>query len=280
MIPPTLSTFLNLPREIRDNIYLSVLHTPLSPTCQTHFIRSAKHRPGIAYPSTTHTPCLSLLLCSHQIRSETLHVLAIQQRVNSDKVIHRLDCTVRYLILHPSWTLFPAPPTDMKHLEVDLRFFNVEHVGGLFWGCGGPSMIFKPLFELLNRFVHHGYQFFCSPSLSSQPHLESLIINLTWVNEDNFDYKIPMRRILESREQAFKFVSSHLGQIVRMGLLTGKVERIGARYGDMEDIEETAGFEAGSEVGKEWNQWGFHWGVDPSFTQPDEANATNTWKTP
>ena len=57
-----------------------------------------------------------------------------------------------------------------------------------------------------------------------------------------------------------------LKMVVYHGVLVGKIERIGVRWGDRESIVETGSFGRAEGVSEEWERNGFHWGCDPSLT--------------
>ncbi|KAL8701885.1 MAG: hypothetical protein Q9201_004671 [Fulgogasparrea decipioides] len=212
---------------------------------------------------------MSLLNCNRQTRHEISEVMAREK--HSRTFTHRLECALKKNALQPTWTLFPGPPQLMRRVEVDFILINLRRNRGFFWGAGGPGLVFKPLFELLNRFIHHGYQFFYTGPLQYEIHLESLVINMEWGNHNQDEDEIPLDDIPKSRERAFHFIVGHLKDVARMGLLTGKIDRIGVRYGEMQEIVCTDTFEPFDRVSAEWEKYGFHWGVDALATRPESV---------
>ncbi|CAF9907341.1 MAG: hypothetical protein HETSPECPRED_007104 [Heterodermia speciosa] len=262
---------LSLPREIRDAIYLATIHTPRDPPdspdeagprfksgCATMWNRTVYYPIGpSSWPSH-----VSLILCNRQVRSETLEILNRE----SSRLTCRLDCMQRSIDLWPTWISYPGLPQTIDHLEMNLRLFNVYRGTGLFGGDGGPGLIFAPLFALLNRFIHHGPQFMYTGPLRHPPRLETLMINISYEGRTKFDHELSDHERTPHRLNIFRVIAGMLYRVAGKGLLVGKIQRIGVRWEDHESVFETGTFEPSEEVDEEWNQYGFHWGCDPSLT--------------
>ena len=258
------SRLLGLPREIRNEIYKLLFqssnHRPVSPEeAGPRF----KDIGCVLYPLDSPTPAnyAPLLQCSRQLRSEVLEHLESKQ-----DGVYRLDCMLNAYQLWPTWITFPGLARNMRHVEMEFRLFDVGDGGGLFWGCGGPGMAFKPLFRLLNRFIHHGPQFYYTGPLSYEVRLESLRIDVVFVDryedkhtgdtrtEDDHDW---------DRKRVFRSIASNINLVARLGLLTGKISKITVRLKDFERVIETEEFKPQEHVPKDWDAYGYHWAVEP-----------------
>ncbi|KAL9593211.1 MAG: hypothetical protein Q9219_007644 [cf. Caloplaca sp. 3 TL-2023] len=173
--------------------------------------------------------------------------------------------------MQPRWVSFPASPRFIRSIEVDLVILSQAPPSGLFWGCGGPGFIFSPLFQLLNRFVHYGYQFFPIEKAPKDVHLENLVINIEFTESIPSTYELSDESIAEKRLQAFRHTATELSMLARQGLLTGKISQIGVRYSGLEEIIDTNEFKASEKVSKEWVQYGFHWGDDERLDEGERA---------
>lgn len=169
----------------------------------------------------------------------------------------------------------------MQRLEMDLRLCGVGSGIGYFGGDGGPGRAFRPLFELLNRFVHHGPQFIDAQPLQNNIRLERLMINILPMDQmkdvefapdssdDDSDEKLRTR----VRERIFLHIRLRLQQVAAEGLLTGKIANIGVRSGHLEAVIPTEKYKPPDRVNSVWDEWGFHWGFDPTATKPAENAA-------
>ena len=253
------SRLLSLPREIRDQIIILALESleppPRSPGAVVTRSRIAKDTSrygSVQYPVHFQQAFASLTQCNRQLRGE-LHELFHFQR-HDESLTCRLDCMCDLRTLWPTWTCCPGPLQNMRHLEMDFRLFGVAYEDGLFAGNGGPGRMFRPLFELLNRFVHHGYRFFSSSSSGHNLHLQTLIIKL--ISAEGCEE--------EDLERIYGSIARRLFQVAASGLLTGKIETIGVRYRSRESTTNTNEYEPSCTVA-EWASWGFHWATERNF---------------
>ena len=270
MEPNSHFRLLSLPREIRNAIYLAKIHTPRDPPdspdragprlekCDTEWDRAVHYPIGpSSWPSH-----VSLIQCNRQVRSETLEILNGERR----RLTCRLDCMLKGLALWPTWISYPGLAHTIDHLEMNFRLFDVRDGGYLFWGDGGPGVMFAPLFWMLNHFVHHGPQFIYTGPLRHTPRLRTLMINISYEDRTRPEYELSHHQKTIDRDRIARMVAGMVERVAEKGVLVGKIERIGVRWEDHESIVNTGTFEPSEEVGEEWERYGFHWGCDPSLT--------------
>lgn len=171
----------------------------------------------------------------------------------------KLDCMVKDYAVWPTW-ISPLYPESQSigNLDVDLRLFDVGNGGGQFWGDGGVGLIFKPLFQLLNGFFHHGPRFFGSKSKNGVPgrniHVNTLCMTLIHERPgERYNPLYDQKRICGSCWSALLLVADS-------GLLLGKVKMLQLCWGDEIREVEVKGTGEGRNVA-EWDRYEFHWGL-------------------
>lgn len=269
-------SLVGLPREVRNEIYdllfQSSNHRPVSPEEAGPRFKNIR----VHYSLDPQCPAnyAPLLHCSRQLRSEVLELLESKQ-----DGVYGLDCMLKGDSVWPTWVTFPGLARNMRHIEMDLRLFGIRDGCRQFWGDGGPGMAFTPLFQLLNRFIHHGPQFYYKGPLDYKVQLESLLINLIFVkrNQDK-DTASEKDRDWYRKRHLFG-VAARMNYVAQMGLLTGRISNITIRYKDLESVTETENFEPQEHVPKEWDDHGYHWAVEPSFRRPPEVGSPDSIQT-
>lgn len=127
------SRLVNLPCEIRNNIYSSLLDLPneipfspdtAGPRFSTVPEGGSLWGPRILYPLDTrpNMAYAGLLSCDRRLRADCLETMGSRRNVKAQT--HRLDCMLEHHLLWPTWVLFPGPPHTMQRLEVDLRLLG------------------------------------------------------------------------------------------------------------------------------------------------------------
>lgn len=262
---------LSLPREIRNAIYIAAIHTPRDPPDSPDEAGSRYKKEftniwnrAVYYPTgpSSWPSHVSLILCNRQVRSEILEILNRESR----RLTCQLDCMLKQRALWPTWISYPGLPQTIDHLEMNLRLFDVGDGGTLFWGSGGPGVMFAPLFSMLNHFIHHGPQFIYTGPRRHVPRLETLMINISYEDRTNFEHELSDHQRTRYRGRIFRMFACMLKMVAYHGVLVGKIERIGVRWGDRESVVETGSFGRAEGVSEEWERNGFHWGCDPSLT--------------
>ena len=227
---PSCLSFLALPREIRDEIYINLFlqSKNVRPAdaweFQYHFADPRK-RPDrqVAYPGTLpHIASLPLLACCRQIRQETQAILArkdVAERRGA--TVYELDCIVESSTLLPTWIRLPASLASTHILEIDFRFTPRPD------GIAGPFR-FLPVFHLLQRLLLHGPYFHEREGQRAEVYIDSLILHistesLAWRGTDEGDQAVHSR--LERIWEAFLALESY-------GLLSGQIGRMQLHYGE------------------------------------------------
>ncbi|CAL8582082.1 hypothetical protein XPA_007759 [Xanthoria parietina] len=276
-------SLLTLPREIRDEIYTLLLNSsnvpPTSPEETGLRYREAveddvfSHRNVFYPPPTTwkgHTS--ALLQCNRQLRQEIVDATASARLQQGGTC--KLDVMLKGCMLWPTWTKLLHPTGKMEHLEVNLRLFDVNGGGGLFWGCGGPGLTFVVLFRLLNRLLHHGPRFLYDERDNQSLEIQTLTLNVLRGSgemlgpndrpfEDLEDPAVKLKRRLEHEyKKIYQYICSSVGQVVRAGLLTDKIQTLEVCYGDAVTLFATDDIAPRTTPSDEWEEWGFVWGVD------------------
>ncbi len=168
-----MTSLLDLPREIRDQIYKLVLDSPntaplspvsyrgqyrQTPKCETLYsdMDHGNHFPR--EPPLTASRCL--LRLNHQVRGETLAMLSHLNAIHGSRYV--LDVMIENEVrLYPTWLLLPFSPGVTPHIdtvEAKIRIFgdSDERRSGWQAGDGGPGFTVWALLALIERFLLHG----------------------------------------------------------------------------------------------------------------------------
>jgi len=172
------SPFLNLPRELRDMVYVYSLEArrpaPPSPPFAGPRIFSLNSRDwdadgnsvlrkNIAYPvSIPQSNVHSLLGINRTIRSEVLE-LADKRNHRNKSLPAELDVMASGYTLYPLWTRLPVLASSSSALivTVNVRIFSPEAFRELTGTWSRPGMAFYTLLTLLNQFIT------CGPAFTS-----------------------------------------------------------------------------------------------------------------
>jgi hypothetical protein len=155
-------SFLNLPREILNQIYFFVIHlereapqslrgesisTRYRAMGDQHPYRKITYYEDGPFPS----PYISLSCTNRQVRREVREVVtAVQNKVN---LVYRVDLIVERWCIYLTWLSIPAPTRQLAALRVDFRRASEKKFG---WGgAGGPGPMIQLLGGLLSRFIAH-----------------------------------------------------------------------------------------------------------------------------
>lgn len=265
---PQSTRLLSIPREIRDEIYLQVLQSarpsspPTSPAAAGPRTEECIHRawsnrslfyPNIQSPYGLWSP---MLLTNRQTNAEIRDLIASAEFLHRQQAFpFKLDCMVEGFSIWPTWTLFPALVARMGVLEVDLRFLDAKLNSCLFYGDGGPGLLFRPLFRLLNGLFLNGPQFLERDTTGGLLHLELLVVNVVLppfapddnISPDNWAY-------------ALGFLKGSMHQIAISGALSGRIGRMRICDGKEDRDIEIAEIEFPEELANYWARYGFEWG--------------------
>ncbi|KAL8911685.1 MAG: hypothetical protein Q9172_007629 [Xanthocarpia lactea] len=162
----------------------------------------------------------------------------------------------------------------MDHLQADLRLFDVKDGSGLFWGAGGPGLVFLVLFSLLNRLLHHGPRFIHREGEVRGLQVDMLTINMLpgygevlGPDDDRFEDGPDALQVCQDyleldHSKIFRNFCSLLHHVISQGLLSQKVKTVRVHHrSEMEEYCVPAGL-PDKEPSDEWKRWGFVWGVD------------------
>ena len=272
-------SLLTLPREVRDKIYSLVLSIPAAPPVSpteagVRYEERVNGNRKVLYPvlSTYNGNTLNLLHCNRQIRQELCDYLK-NPRITRE-ITYELDLMLQGCTLWPTWTNLPYPATAMEHLEVNLRLFNVEYGGGLFWGSGGPGLTFVVLFRALNRLLHHGPRFLYQNKDVPGLKIGTMTINILhgfrtvkrsmdFRFRDRYDNDLEYEEFIkQDRANINNHICSQLRLVMSQGLLAGKIQTLRICHGEKVEEYETSGIAPSATPSEEWKEWGFIWGVD------------------
>ena len=181
---------LDLPREIRDTIYLAVLQTPSPPPASPedagprsagHLYEGSKLITSVHYLNdlSSRYASQSLLACNHQIRAEVHEVLARHDKPGARGLDFKLDVMVQDGVVLPTWALVPGPVSHVRNLEVDVRMLGSHYKDGLRYHKGRRE-IFRPLLNLLCRGFQYGPKLFGECLTDNGLRLDTVTLTICW----------------------------------------------------------------------------------------------------
>ncbi|KAJ9647882.1 hypothetical protein H2201_001248 [Coniosporium apollinis] len=201
-----MSSFLGLPRELRDQIYELVLDSPnaapSSPKCyQGNSAELLKHEtPYIESSYCNYLPralpltaSRSLLRLNHQVRNETLAMLSYLSATRGSRYV--LDIMIADEVrLYPTWLLIPSTPAVNPHIDkvsVTFRIFGDcgEQRSGWQISDGGPGEMVWGLHALIQRFLSYGPEWRGRCRLAQYP-----VITLGTLNLNVLSPREPVKR--------------------------------------------------------------------------------------
>lgn len=186
-----MASFLTLPRELRDLVYLAVLSSPdpapkspqeasrdreqISASAETSFFESCTDYPSKVIPASSS----GLILTCRQVHEETQAAIATLKA--KDELWYHLDCMIQdERRLYPTWLLIPAVTSDIDLATVDFRLFGDR--GGdrsAFADTGsGPSLMVWSLLSLLYRFLDCGPDFLSKSKIGRKVIVGVLVLNV------------------------------------------------------------------------------------------------------
>ncbi|MCJ1382656.1 hypothetical protein MMC17_005769 [Xylographa soralifera] len=196
-LPPCLrSCFLELPREIRDEIYQYLLepedeppqsakhafrdrHFPIKHPrfVDPHFANMQRSLvPRIIYqnklPLIGYTACLGLARTNKQLHNEISQLTA--SRTSRPESSYKIDIIMDRRC-YPTWTSLPTSPRNVRYVDVNLRIFCTKN----WFGDRGPGHHFQDLLRLLTRFLRNGPLFMRKERVQPDIKLESITVYVT-----------------------------------------------------------------------------------------------------
>jgi hypothetical protein len=265
MIP----TFLQIPVEIRDRIYLSVLRqenistassqsrtrskSPREPYCPSFLSYQVDALPGIV--ST-----LGLLSSCHQIRAELQQALIREDLNERKKPIFKLDCKMERHLISPTWITLPTSLAAAHRLEINIRVRYMR------WSDTGHFIVLFPrVFELLHRLFNHGPHFYhrsYQPLVSIHSLTLKFYDEVTKTTDQNQD-----DRIADIQQNQIQRIEQCLLGLDRYGLLKGRVKTIDLQHGTYrKEIHINNNADPLGQVkpasSSEWLAWKYRWRKD------------------
>lgn len=213
------STFLLLPREIRDRIYeqLLDLEVPAPRSFQANSDRREEYfkRSCIKHArQPLQIPSLGLLSCSHQV-SDEMHQ-AIKHRNDRDEygIEYKLDLSIWATFVEPTWLSLPVPAKYVKSLNLNIRVFEGNSSG---WE-GGDSGGHRPLLQqyildILHRFYVNG------PSLSAPSSRDGELVYRNFLKGPDLAYYLQGEHSTRIREPSSNLQSLESLSHLAMGVL-------------------------------------------------------------
>ncbi|MCJ1315279.1 hypothetical protein MMC15_000596 [Xylographa vitiligo] len=202
--------FLQLPREIRNQIYSILLDSEAVPLLNPELLTTPPqgvninirdwpvfiydpesyqaHHPA-KLPEIGSIACQGLRLTNHQVLAEVSDAVMI---ANPHGGTYKLDIMVLDSLCL-SWIALPTPLPGLRDLVLDLRIYTQ-----LGWnGVGGPGPHFQSLLRLLTTFLRTGPSFSENQSLLPDLKVDSLTVNVVdYVDSESFrpgDYHTSQR---------------------------------------------------------------------------------------
>ncbi len=182
--------FLDLPRELRDRIYVIVLTSERRPPafpeeCSPRWRDiDASAMSGYSVPNGEEQyrdiwyeyqpmaiACTGLLSCTRQISQEMVGAIERQSTAGEGGLKYKLDCMIRRERIWPTWTALPVPLKYLRCLEFDVRDFTVDDEHGQGVKCIDNACVgggISSLLRLLGQFITRGHVLTCSLCNSRQ----------------------------------------------------------------------------------------------------------------
>ena len=176
------NTFLLLPREIRDRIYIYALRNldrvppptpdqagnrsrnPFENYCPSFLAYEPNILPKIV-------PSFGLLGCCHQIRSEVQELIVLEDKNVRKRPFFQLDCLLeRYRIL-PTWIAIPTSLVNVYRLEVNIRLLHMSPDDSQ--GRQQYVIPFPRIYDLLYRLFNHGPTFYLRKDQTSSVFIDT-----------------------------------------------------------------------------------------------------------
>lgn len=186
-----MSTFLSVPREIRDNIYLFVLLSE-SPAPTPPWLRRSEPPQheydkfvGISYPlAPPPLASYALLLACRQVSAEVQDIISILK--NTVPLRYKIDAVFDgQNFSYWTWVSMPYFSLHIDIVDVELRFFGAiltddpERQVGEYTS---DNRLTRQLYVLLFRFMEHGPRFL-APKARSELQMRVMNVNIPRTNE-------------------------------------------------------------------------------------------------
>lgn len=231
---PSPPSFLTLPRELRDEIYISLLlqsklPPPASPS-EAGPLRKLAQFPFFIHQRMYYTdtlppiPSLSLLSCCRQTRREVQATLGRKDLAERRRAtVYELDCMVQDSNAWPTWTRLPGSLARVHMLEVNLRFFP-SRAGRR----PADGFRFRPVLYLLQRLLLYGARFCSAEARCPEIRIEVLVLSVAReaVMEAAESDMVDDLRDDQTVQRRLRRIWEPFLTLERYGLLSGKVGKL------------------------------------------------------
>lgn len=274
---PGKSSLLQLPREIRDMIYVYLLEAhrsapPSPPFSGPRIFRHERNaheqklQKDIAYPvAIAQTNINALLSTSRLIRSEVLE-LADKRNKNNATLPADLDIMATGYVLYPLWTRLPilASSNTSLNVTVRLRIFSPEAFRAQDGPPRRPCMASHGLLTLLNQFITCGPAFTCigKSSDSDDPPITIDTLTIRLVNYDIYTPRMfpPAVHEIVRMCKALSLRADVRPSLRKICVVEEDVERRGQGFAEREwghDVVSSCDEEELVEMTETWAEMGF-----------------------
>lgn len=218
--PATSSTFLGLPRELRDIIYSSLLEERrLPPDDPEH---SGPREPDWKTPCTiyfeAHSPkpaLLQLKLVCQQVYSEVTETL-MKPAVSVSGPAH-LDVMIRDYYIWPTWLFLPLTTSLHPTVRISLRLCDAKG-----WGSEFSTGAYRGLWPLINLLVFRG------PCLN---HNKNGLATPLLIHRLRFDIAMCFPTSVDDLFGTYRDVFDRLEKLASARVGHGNVHKLEARLG-------------------------------------------------
>lgn len=144
----------DLPRELRDRIYMIILNSEIKPPRRLIQDSGRKRETNRAFAVQPHDIfSFGLLYTSRQTRYEMSHAIARQSATEKD-ITYKLGCMVYHNSFVPTWTALPAPPCHLRHIAITVRAFDSDPRDD---NDSGFAALVPSILNLVNQFFERDY---------------------------------------------------------------------------------------------------------------------------
>ncbi|KAF7351197.1 hypothetical protein MSAN_01550700 [Mycena sanguinolenta] len=235
---PTSSVLLDLPRELRLQIYDALADLLLD--CRVDRTRQ-KVRTKLATVRSATTrlpiPWLSLMLVcktisnemQYHIRGYTTYILEAKNFVSVQTLADRV-----------TWRGIPCPPSNVRTLEANLYLSLMTHC----WATTMPTPVVSDLYQVLNCFIHNGPVLTRRRPLTTHIHLNTLILQIH--TERYLELCNPPEVIAAHRKKLWQELQWCITRVVEKGVLFGAVDKIVCQWADGQGTDDATEWEVSS----------------------------------
>lgn len=225
-------SLLSLPREIRDQIYLELIHTspkasaPASPVQAGPRVEK-RNAHELSFFYLTGVPsqqaCQNLLLSNRQISQEVRQLGPLDFHL--DVMVEFFSNQGSKTRVWPTWISYPGPMDSVRELQIDIGLPRLDLVSE---DRGFPHLwafVYYPLFQLLSRFFYRGSGSVSEGPLPRKVHVGTLKVTVASRDDPRKRGYKPSRLAILPVQMA-ESVFGYLTRIADAGIFAGQISRI------------------------------------------------------